>query len=171
MGQSKGGGYKRIQTLSPQQTTLLQQLLSQASPQLQGASQGFNQFLPGGGGGEAIVNAANQRFQQQTIPSILNAFGTGSKTSSALNQALAAGAANLNTDLAAHLSQMQLAASQGLGNLGLGQANLGVQTPTFGYMQRQQPFWQSALLGGLGFAAPLGAAYLGRPTANYYMGQ
>ena len=100
MGQSKGGGYTTKSTLSPEQVTLLSQLMSQAQPQISGAAEGFRQFLPGGGGGEAIANAAQQRYQQQTIPSILNAFGTGSKGSSALNQALAASAANLNTDIA-----------------------------------------------------------------------
>lgn len=164
MGQSKGGGYVKKEAVSPEQLQLLQQLISQASPQIQSAAQGFNQFLPGGGGGQPIINQANRNFQQQTIPSILNAFGNNTKGSSALNQALAAGAANLNTDLASQLSQLQLNAAQGIGNLGLGQAGLGSQTPQFAYMQRQQPFWQSALLGGIGLGGQLGGAALGRPS-------
>ena len=162
MGQSKSSGYKQQSTISPEQLTLLQQLIGQASPNQQSAAQGFNQFLPGGGGGQAITNAANKNFQQQTIPSILNAFGTGSKGSSSLNQALAAGSSDLNTNIGSILAQMQLQASQGLGGLGLQQAGLGAQTPQFGFMQRQQPFWQSALLGGLGAGGNVLGSYLGR---------
>jgi len=87
---------------------------------------GYREFLPGGGGGQAIAQAAQNRFQQQTLPSILNAFGSGAKTSSALNQALAAGAANLNTDLGAELARMQLGAAQGIGGLAGQQGALGL---------------------------------------------
>lgn len=162
MGQSKGGGkfggYNQVPTVTDQQKTLLQQLLSQAGPQFGEAAEGYRQFLPGGGGGKAIADAANQRFQQQTIPSIMNAFGSGAKTSSALNQALAAGAANLNTDIAAQLAQMQLQASQGMGGLASQQAQLG-STPFFAYLQQQPSALQSALKGGVtgaGALAPLG---------------
>lgn len=164
MGQSKGGGYTQKATITPQQQTLLNQLLGNAQPQLQAAAEGFNQFLPGGGGGQAIADAAQRRFQQQTIPSIQNAFGVGAKSSSALNQALAAGAANLNSDIAAQLAQMQLSAASGLGSLASNQAQLGTQTPQFAYMQRQQPFWQSALLAGLGAGGQLGGSFLSRPS-------
>jgi hypothetical protein len=161
MGQSKGGGYIKKPAVTGSQKNLLDQLLSNANPQLQSAAQGFQQFLPGGGGGEPIANAAQQRFQQQTIPSIMNAFGAGSKSSSALNQALAAGASNLNTDIASQLAQMQLQASSGLGQLGMGQAGLGAQTPQFAYMQRQQPFWQSATLATIDALAKAFAASAG----------
>lgn len=161
MGQSKGGGYTQKPTLTPDVVSLLQMLTQQAAPQTQAAAEGFKQFLPGGGGGQAITAQANKNFQQQTIPSILNAFGSGSKSSSALNQALAAGASNLNTDLASQLAQMQLQASQGIGSLGLGQAGLSAQTPQFAYLQKQQPFWQSALLGSINAAGQFGGAKFG----------
>lgn len=161
MGQSKGGGYTQKSTVTPEIGTFLQQLLGPAMQNQQQAAQGYSQFLPGGGGGQAITDQANRNFQQQTIPSILNAFGTGSKGSSALNQALAAGGANLNTDLASMLSQLQLGASQGIGNLGQGQGQLSAQTPQFAFMQRQQPFWQSALLAGLGAGGQIGGSFLG----------
>jgi len=148
MGQSKSGGYQKLPTLTPQQTTLLNQFLSQGGQNLQGAAQGFQQFLPGGGGGQAFQEQAKKNFEQSTIPSILNAFGSGTKGSSALNQALASGAANLNTDFAAKLAEMQLQASQGLGNIGLGQAGLGTKDQ-FAYAPKQQPFWQQLLLSGL----------------------
>jgi|HubBroStandDraft_2_1064218.scaffolds.fasta_scaffold59049_2 hypothetical protein len=166
MGQSKGGGYIQKDTLTPEQKSFLDQILGSAGGNINQAAQGYAQFLPGGGGGKAITDQANKNFQQQTIPSILNAFGTGSKGSSSLNQALAAGASNLNTDLASQLAQMQLQASQGLGNLGLGQGGLGASTPQFAYLQKQSPFWQSALLASLnagsqGIRGALGAAGAG----------
>lgn len=162
MGQSKGGGYTQKQTVTPEVATFLQQILGPAMQNQQGAAEGFRQFLPGGGGGQAITDQANKNFEQQTLPSIFNAFGTGSKGSSSLNQALAAGASNLNTDLASMLAQAQLSASQGLGNLGGNQAQLGTQTPQFAFAQRQQPFWQSALLGLLGGGSQAAGSFLGK---------
>lgn len=149
MGQSKGGGYVKKDAVSPEQLTYLQNALRQATSNQQLASQGFQSFLPGGQGGQPIIDAANKNFQQQTLPSILNAYGSDNKGSSGLNQALATGAANLNTDLASQLAQLQLSASQGIGNIGQGQASLGAQTNPFAYMPKQEPFWQTALLGGV----------------------
>ncbi len=155
MGQGKGGGYKKKSTVTKEQKRFLDQMLSQAGKNQAAASQGFTQFLPGGGGGQPIINAANKNFQEQTVPSILNTFGTGSKGSSALNQALAASASNLNTDLAAQLAQMQLSAASGLGGLGAQQGQLGSQDQ-FAYLQRAKPFWQSALEAGIGAAGSIG---------------
>lgn len=162
MGQTKGSGFNEVPTLTKDQISQLNQILGQAGPAFQGAAQGFQQFLPGGGGGKSIIDAAHQRFQQQTIPSIMNAFGTGSKGSSALNQALAAGASNLNTDLASQLSQMQLQAAQGLGQLGGAAGSLGT-TPQFALQADQGPAWLQKLKGGLsggvagaGAGAPFG---------------
>lgn len=149
MGQSKDGGYTKKTTVTPELQTLLNQFLSQAGGNTQQAAQGFAQFLPGGGGGEAIKAQAMRDYQQRTIPSILNAFGSGAKGSSALNQALASSAADLNTNIASQLAQMQLQASQGLGNLGLGQGQLGSKDQ-FAYLQRQPPLWQQMLLAGVG---------------------
>ncbi len=155
MGQSKGGGYTQKQTVTPDVATFLQQILGPAMQNQQAAAEGYKQFLPGGGGGQAIANAAQQRYQQQTIPSIMNAYGSNAKGSSALNQALASSAANLNTDLASQLAQMQLYASGGLGNLGQGQGSLGAQMPQFAFMQRQPPLWQQLIQSGLGTAGPV----------------
>jgi hypothetical protein len=157
MGQSKGGGYDKLPTLTPEQQTMLNQFLGQGGANTNAAAQGFMQFLPGGGGGQAFQDQAKKNFEQSTIPSILNAFGQGTKGSSSLNQALASGASNLNTDLAAKLAEMQLQASQGLGYLGLGQAGLGSKDQ-FAYAPRQQPFWQQALLGGIGAAGSIWGA-------------
>jgi len=149
MGQSKGGGYTQKSTVTPEVGQFLQQLLQQSAPYTQQAAQGYSQFLPGGGGGEAIQKEAMRNYQQQTIPSIMNAFGSENKGSSALNQALASSAADLNTGLASQLAQMQLSASQGLGSLGLGQQQMATQTPQFAYLQRQPPLWQQMLMAGM----------------------
>ena len=109
MGQSKGGGYVKKDTLLPEQMSLLQQILSQSQGQTQQAAEGYAQFLPGGGGGDAIKKAAMNDYQQKTIPSILNAFGSGSKGSTSLNQALASSGADLNTNLGSMLSQSPVA--------------------------------------------------------------
>jgi hypothetical protein len=162
MGQSKDGGYMKQQTLLPEQLqSLLQQLMSGGS-NAQAASEGYKQFLPGGGGGDAIKAQAQRDFQQQTIPSILNAFGPGSKGSTSLNQALATGGADLNTNLAAMLSQAQLQAAHGLGSLGQSQQQGAISTPGFAYMQRQPPLWQQLLQSTLGAGGQAAGAYLGR---------
>lgn len=156
MGQSEDNGYEKQPAVTKQQKTVLDQILAQVIPGYQKATQGFEQFLPGGTGGEAIINQANQRFQQQTIPQILGAFGGEHKGSSALNQALAAGGANLNTDLAALLSQLSLNAAQGLSGQTTQQAAVGAGTPQFAYQQKQPSAattWMQTLLPVLGTAA------------------
>lgn len=161
MGQSKGGGYTTKPIFTQDVNSFLQQLLSQSGQNTQQAAQGFQQFLPGGGGGEAIQKEALRNYQQQTIPSIMNAFGSDNKGSSSLNQALAGSAADLNSSLGSQLAQMQLSASQGLGSLGLNQGQLGAQ-PRNAYLQRQPPLWQQLLQGGSGFAGSALGGYLGR---------
>lgn len=163
MGQSKGGGYTQKETLLPEQMSLLQQILSQGGGQFtQQAAEGYKQFLPGGGGGEAIKAQAMKDYQQRTIPSIMNAFGSNSKGSSSLNQALASSASDLNTNLASQLSQMQLGAAQGLGNLGLGGQQQGLNTPGFAYMQQQPPIWQQLLQSFLGAGGQAAGKWLGK---------
>ncbi len=150
MGQSKGGGYSQKPTLLPEQLSYLQSLFSPAQANQQQAAAGFSQFLPGGGGGQPIIDAAMKRYQQQTVPSLLNSLGGNTKGNSGLNQALAASASDLNTNLGAQLAQMQLQASSGLGAMGQNQGQLGVGTPGFAYLQNQPPFWQQALLSSIG---------------------
>lgn len=156
MGAPKGGGYQQLPSQSPQQSDFLNQLLSGQNPQIQQASQGFQQFLPGGGGGEAIAKAAQNRYTQQTVPQILQQLGSGNKGSSGLNQALASSASDLQTNLGSQLAQMQLQASQGLGGLGLGTAQVGLGTSTFDNVQRQPPLWQQILLTTLGTLSEAG---------------
>lgn len=162
MGQPKGGGYQKLNVNTPEGSALINQLIQQVIPNYQAAAGGFKSLLPGGEGGRPIVEAANKNFQQNTIPQILSSFGQGTKGSSSLNNALAAGGANLNTDLASQLAQMTLGASQGLGNLAAQQQSGGL-SPQFAYQQRPQSFLQSLMLGGIGLGGQLGGAYLGRP--------
>lgn len=161
MGQFQSGGYTQKPTLLPEQMTLLQQILGQGGgPFSQQAAEGFRQFLPGGGGGDAIKAQAMKDYQQQTIPSILNAFGQGSKGSTSLNQALASSGSDLNTNLASMLSQLQLSASQGLGNLGLGNQQQALGTPGFSYLQKQPSILQQILMAALGAGGSVAGGYL-----------
>lgn len=180
MGQPKGGGYQKLTTQSKGQKGLLEQLLGisgqslQAggniaeNPAYQQALQAFQSFLPGGTGFQPIQQEAQRNFQQQTIPSILNAYGSNSRGSSALNQALAGAGQNLNSSLGAQLAQMQLgAAGQAVGaaqvpyQQGLQGAGLGLGTQSFAYAPRQTPFWQQALLGGLQAGGQIAGSALG----------
>ena len=159
MGQSRGGGYQKMETMTPGQQQFQQGGLAQAMPWLQQAAQGYGQFLPGGGGGQAMQQAAQQRFQQQTIPSIMSGFGSGAKTSSALNQALAAGGANMQTDLASQLAQMQMQAAGGMAGLGSMAGQVGME-PAFAYQQKATPWWQDVLGQLIGAGGQMGASAL-----------
>lgn len=153
-------GYDPISTLSGGQETYLNQLLGMAGPQMQQAQAGFESFLPGGQGNNPIIAQANRNFQQQTLPQILQSFGSDvGFGSSSLNQALASGASDLNTNIASILAQNQLAASQGLGNLALGGGQLGLGTRPFDYMQKQPSFLKQLLLSILGGAGEIGKGW------------
>jgi hypothetical protein len=172
MGQSKGGGYTQKQTLLPEQMQSLLSQLTSGQANTQAAAAGFKDLLPGGTAGSSITNQAQNNFRQQTVPNILQAFGQGSKGGTGLNQALASSGADLNTNLASMLAQMQLGASQGLGGLGQGQQQQGIQTPGFAYLQKQPPLWQQLLQTGLGVAGPVAQGWVSRPqtTNNYNTG-
>jgi hypothetical protein len=181
MGVPKGGGYQKVGALNGGQKDILSQILGQSGSQLnqagniqdsplyQQAAQAIQGFLPGGEGFNPIQEAANKNFQQQTIPSILNSFGTGTKGSSALNQALAAGASNLNTNLASQLAQMQLqAAGQAAGlsqmpyQQGIQGASLGLGTQPHAFTPRAAPFWQDLLLAGISGGSQVAGSWLGK---------
>jgi hypothetical protein len=171
MGQSKNGGYQQLQAVTPEQQSLLSQLIGQAGGNLGQAAQGYAQFLPGGGAGEAFAKQAQQRFQQQTMPTIMNAFGSGAKGSSALNQALAQGGANLNTDIASMLANAQLQAAGGMGQLGMGQSQLGAGTNQFAWTPQQQPFWQQLLLSAVGTAGDVGRGMISSGSGQWAKSQ
>jgi hypothetical protein len=182
---STPSGYSKFATLSPEAQTLLQQILQMAginigsvggeqgngnlaeNPLYKQAVSATQGFLPGGTGFAPIQQEAQRNFQQSTIPSILNAFGSGSKGSSSLNQALAGAGQNLNTSLASQQAQMQLQAANQAGNLaqqpgqfGLLQAQTGLSTSPFGYTPKQEPFWQRAIPGLIQTAAKVGSSFI-----------
>ncbi len=170
---------------SPQQMTLLQQLLGNATQSLtnpqkapqQGpggynsifnqAIQGTQSFLPGGGGFAPIQADVTRNFNQQVLPGILERFGANNKGSSALNQAISSGSNDLNSSLASLQAQYGLGAANQLGNL----AQQGQQIPGFSFgpqgpqQKPKSPTWKDRLFGGLagagsGFLSgggPLGA--------------
>jgi hypothetical protein len=156
MGYSKTG-YQQVDTLTPEQMSSLRQMLQQGGQNTQAAAEGYKQFLPGGTGNNAITAAANQNFQQVTQPGIINALGSNAKSSSALNQALAGGAANLNTNLGAVMAQNQLQASQGLGALGSTQQGQGLNREAFALKKASPPLWESIL----GSVAGIGGKFFG----------
>lgn len=137
-------GYQKYPLQTPQQQELIQWLMGQIKPNYEQASQAYSSFLKPGAD-NPITQAANQNFQQQTIPSILNSFGSNSRGSSALNHSLAAGAANLNTNIASQLAPLYLNAASGLGNLATNQTSAATQ-PQFGYAQKSSGFLKELLL-------------------------
>lgn len=182
MGQSKGNGYTQMGALNQDQQTILSQLLGGAgsnlgaggnltqNPLYQQAVSATQQMLPGGNGFAPIQQQAMNNYQQNTVPTLLNSLGSNAKSSSALNQALAASAGDLNTNLSAQQSQMQLGAAgqaAGLAQMpfqqGLQAAQVGLGTAPFAYGQQQLPFWQQLLLGGTQAGGKVAGSYLGRP--------
>lgn len=163
MGQTSGSGYDKLPVGVAGLEGILQKILGQGAQSTQLGAQGLAQFL-GPEGGRAIAEQANQNFRQQTLPAILNAFGSGNKGSSALNQALAAGAANLNTNLAAQLSQNQLTAAQGLGSQGIAQQQLGATQSPYAYQPKAQPIWAQWVGPAIQAAGTIGGAALGGPV-------
>lgn len=169
MGQSKASqpgiprGYTQATTMTPQQQSALQQLLQIALPQLQQGGHVLGQFASGQGG-QPIANEAQRRYQQFTQPSLVSSLGRESRSSSALNQALAAGASDLNSSIAAQLAQMQLGAAGSLAQLGGGLTQAGISEPGFAYLPQSQGWsrWGPALgAAGGGLAGGLAGAAAG----------
>ena len=164
--------YDKLSTVSPEVKTYLQQALQRAGLNEEQAAKAYQEFTGSMNGANPITEAANKNFQQQTVPGILNAYGTGNKGSSSLNQALASGASTLNTNLAAAMAELKLKAAQGLSNIGANQGNVGSQTNTFAYQEKDQPIWKRMLQGGVSGAAtgsqfgPWGAVGGGRAGAG-----
>lgn len=151
MGASKGGGFQKLGTLTPGQNQFADQSLANSSQFAGQAGSAFNKYLSPEGT-QGIQNQALNRYNQQILPSIMNQFGSSSKSSSALNQALAASGKDLTTDIQALIEQLGLTGAQGLGSLSASQGQQGI-TPRFGYQQPALPFWQQLLLGGIGGAS------------------
>lgn len=65
------------------------------------------------------IEAAQRNFSQSTAPQLLQQYGQGGKSSSALNQALSGAAGNLNTDIQARLNELALGYGQNIGEMNL----------------------------------------------------
>jgi hypothetical protein len=146
-----------LPTLDPEQLSALRTTLSAGLANLQQPYQGF----------EPIAQQARTRFQQQTVPSLVERFtGTGGALSSpSFASQLGRAGAGLETGLAALQSQYGLQnRAQGLNML-----NLGLR-PTFQPLfQPEQPSGLEALVGSIlptiGLATPfLARNYFGRTT-------
>lgn len=179
MGASKDGGYTQKSVVTPDQQTFLNQQLQQAGNNQQQAATAYNQFLPqsadgqvGGQGGQSFIDQALQSYREKFLPEAFNSLGAGanSKGSSALNNAIAQGASQTQTDLSTILSGLQQQSASGLAGLG-SQQGQAVNKDQFALTPKQQPLWQSALLGLLGAGGQIGGAYAGRPTTNFNTGR
>lgn len=168
---STPSGYRKINTQTAGQSQL-QNLLEQVAiqNQQQGAA-GINQYTAGGAGANPIINQANQNFQRQTIPSILNAFGSENKGSSALNNSLAQAGSDLNSQIASLLAGMGLDASKSLASIGTDQSRQALGTQPFSYQQKQPSTIQQLLLSLLGVGGQIGGAYAGAPRNNFNFGK
>jgi hypothetical protein len=152
-------GYEAFSTFNPQQMQLFQQLMAGLGP-LAGQAQGYLGNLLSGSpeAFQSFEAPFKRQFQEEIVPGLAERFsglGAGAQRSSAFQNALGQAGAGLTERLAQLRSGLQHdAAGQ---TLGLGQGMLGLNTT--GISPKQQPWWQSLLLGlspGLGQAAGLG---------------
>ncbi len=115
-----------------------------------------------------IKETAMRDFNQTTVPSLMTQYGQGSRSSSALNQALGAAAGNLHQDLASNFANMK---QQMAGNI-FGQsqdsqaANLKNRLELNQGANAQGNFWSKAapVAGGLAGLA------MGNPMLGVQMG-
>lgn len=157
---------QQLPTTSPQQTQVMNQLLQTLSPQL-GQMQSF----------EPVAEAAQQRFAQQTAPSIAERFaGIGAQRSSGYNQALANAQRDLQTQLAGQEAQFGLSQQNNLANL----LQLALQPQFENIYQQGGPTGLSRILELLGHtgagiatggaSVPFSAGMLGAGSGGDYSG-
>lgn len=116
-----------------------------------------------------IQNRAVTEFNQQTVPSLITQYGQGSKSSSALNQALAAAAGNLQQNIAADFANMKTNLASNIVNqsqYGAAQ-NLQNQLALHQGPSNTSQFWgKVAPIAGLGIGAMMGNPILGLQAGN-----
>jgi len=139
----KKGKVKQVQTLNPQQQSILQYLLQQGQQGLKNPSAGF----------APIAQQARSQFNQQTVPSLAERFtsmGSNSLSSPAFASQLGQAGAGLEEALAALQSQYGMKnQQQALSMLALG------LSPSFqNFYQGSQPGFGENLLAGTLQAAP-----------------
>lgn len=129
--------------------------IRELNKQLQQAGEGSEQFY------QPIQNQAVRNFNQQTVPNLLTQYGQGSKSSSALNQALGSAASQLHENLAANFANMKQQQAMGVFNASnanraqnianqsnASQVALGSPSayqPYMGGPSNQSQFWNKAL--------------------------
>jgi len=146
------------------QTTDIREL----NKQFEQAAQGSDRYY------DDMKNKAMRDFNQQTVPNLINQYGQGSKSSSALNQALGAAAGNLHENIMADFAAMRQQQAQGIfGQSQVNRANnvanqsaasMGALGGYKAYMgpSNQSNFWgKAAPVIGLGVGAATGNPALG----------
>jgi hypothetical protein len=111
-----------------------------------------------------IREQAMRDFNQTTVPNLLTQYGQGSKSSSALNQALGAAAGNLHQDLASNFANMKQQMAGGIFNQSQNSqaANLQNRLALNQGADAQSNFWKKA--------APIAGTAIGAMTGNPMMG-
>lgn len=145
---------RQFQQFTPQQQSVLNNILSQASRSLPQQTQYLESLLsPGSQAEEAFASPAFRQFNEQILPSIAERFtgqfGEGSQRSSAFGQQLGQAGAGLAERLAALRASLAGEGISGLRNLlgaGLGQQFQNVTTGG-------SPGLLQGLLGGLRVSA------------------
>jgi len=151
------GGQGSTNLLTPEQ----QQFLSDALGGTGAAGGAYGQFLQPQNYEEmfreSIVEPTTRAYEQRVVPGLQQRFvDANASSSSALNQALAQGAADLSSQLGGQYMNF-LQGQQGNTLSALGQLGGLAGQRTF------QPYQQGGLLGSLlGGLGQLGGAYLGR---------
>jgi len=132
--------------------------ISKLSKQYAEAGKGAEQFF------SPIKEQAMRDFNQQTVPDLLTQYGGGTRSSSALNQALGAAAGNLHQDLAANFANMKQQQAQGIFNTSQNSqaANLNNRLMLNQGADAQSNFWKKA--------APVIGTGIGAMTGNPMMG-
>ena len=139
LGKGKSEKIKRFDPYDQQQRAYLNQLLQGAQSGNQNAMQYLNSILSNDEQAYNDFEAPEmQRFQQQTVPGIMERFsGMGAQSSSALNQTLGQAGQDLSLGLAQQRAGLKQNALQQL--LGMGQQGL---TPQHYYTKGgQQSLW------------------------------
>lgn len=152
-------GYETFSTLNPQQQQAFSQLLGILQGQMGGGfgQEGQDYFSKILGGDTSAFEAPLMRqFNEQIVPELAERFsglGVGSQNSSAFQQALSSSGADLAERLGSLRGQLQSNAAQQ--SLGFGQNQLSnlqnlLGMNTQGLVPKSKPWWQEALIGGVG---------------------
>lgn len=116
-----------------------------------------------------IQNQAVTQFNQETVPSLITQYGQGSKSSSALNQALGAAAGNMQQSIARDFANLRQNMASNIVNQSQYGAAQNLQNQL---MLNQGPsntsqFWgKVAPIAGLGIGAMTGNPMLGLQMGN-----